>query len=107
MSGDSAPAGENRDHYYQWSWISLSDPHSQAECPWPVSTLILLCKTLGKQSKPNLYNHFLFPLQKRITLQKGKAVVALEKVWNVNLTILLFRRSVWQKKSWRSWNKFH
>lgn len=33
MSGDNAPVGEKRDHYYQWSWISLSDPHSQAEFP--------------------------------------------------------------------------
>lgn len=33
MSGDNAPVGENRDHYYQWTWISLSGPHGQAEFP--------------------------------------------------------------------------
>lgn len=33
MSGDSAPVGEKRDHYYQWSWISLGYHYGQAGFP--------------------------------------------------------------------------
>lgn len=74
VSGNKAPVGENRDLYDQWCWISLSDPHSQAEFLQPVSTLILLCKTLEKQSKSNLYKYFLFPLlcRRELHFKRGK-----------------------------------